>query len=70
VKRGLEVYARFVYAFLHLPPLVLAIFNFKSSKFTVGEVFSLHWYSAALADRDLIESAMNSLGAAFREEFL
>lgn len=61
MKRGLSFYAILVYAFLHLPLLVLAIFSFNSSKFTVWEGFSLHWYSAAFADRDLIESAINSL---------
>jgi ABC-type spermidine/putrescine transport system permease subunit II len=61
VKRGLTFYAILAYAFLHLPLLVLAIFSFNSSKFTVWEGFSLHWYSAAFADRDLIESAINSL---------
>jgi spermidine/putrescine transport system permease protein len=61
VKRGLAFYAILVYAFLHLPLLILAIFSFNSSKFTVWEGFSLHWYAAAFADHDLIESASNSL---------
>jgi spermidine/putrescine transport system permease protein len=60
-KRGLAFYAILVYAFLHVPLLILAIFSFNSSKFTVWEGFSLHWYGAAFADRDLIESAANSL---------
>ncbi len=47
--------------FLHVPLLILAVFSFNASKFTVWEGFSLHWYSAAFADRDLIESAANSL---------
>jgi spermidine/putrescine transport system permease protein len=61
VKRGLAFYAIAAYAFLHLPLLILAVFSFNSSKFTVWEGFSLHWYRAALADGDLIESAVNSL---------
>src|SRR5579863_127380 len=61
MKRGLGFYAIAAYAFLHLPLLILAIFSFNSSKFTVWEGFSLNWYRAALADRDLIESAINSL---------
>jgi spermidine/putrescine transport system permease protein len=60
-KRGLAFYAILVYAFLHVPLLILAIFSFNSSKFTVWEGFSLHWYGAAFADRELIESAANSL---------
>lgn len=54
-------YAAFIYAFLHLPLLILAIFSFNTSKFTVWEGFSLHWYQAALADRELLEASANSL---------
>lgn len=61
MKRPLALYAVCVYAFLHLPLLILAVFSFNSSKFTVWEGFSLHWYSAAFADRDLVESTANSL---------
>jgi len=57
----LGLYALCAYAFLHLPLLILAIFSFNSSKFTVWEGFSLHWYRAALADGDLIQSVANSL---------
>jgi spermidine/putrescine transport system permease protein len=59
--RILGLYALAVYAFLHVPLFILAIFSFNSSKFTVWEGFSLHWYGAAFADRELIESAANSL---------
>ena len=61
MKRGLAFYAVLAYAFLHVPLLILAVFSFNSSKFTVWQGFSLHWYKAALADSDLLESAMNSL---------
>lgn len=61
MKRGLAFYAIAVYAFLHLPLLILAVFSFNSSRFTVWEGFSLHWYRAALADGDLLGSAANSL---------
>ena len=60
-KRGLAFYAIAVYAFLHLPLLILAVFSFNSSKFTLWEGFSLNWYRAALADRELMESSVNSL---------
>lgn len=60
-KRGLVFYAIAAYAFLHLPLLILAIFSFNSSKFTVWEGFSLHWYRAALSDPELLQSAANSL---------
>jgi spermidine/putrescine transport system permease protein len=61
MKRVLPIYAIAVYAFLHLPLLILAVFSFNASKFTVWQGFSLHWYQAAFADRDLIEAAINSL---------
>ena len=61
MKRGLAVYAVAGYAFLHLPLLILAVFSFNASKFTVWEGFSLHWYAALLQDRELMESAANSL---------
>ena len=64
MKRGLAVYAIAIYAFLHLPLLILAIFSVNASRFTAWQGFSLHWYAAMLADRDLLESAGNSLAIA------
>ncbi len=61
MKRGLTLYAIGAYVFLHVPLLILAIFSFNSSKFTVWQGFSLQWYRAAFADRELVESAVNSL---------
>jgi len=61
VKRGLAFYAVTAYAFLHVPLLILAVFSFNSSRFTVWQGFSLHWYQAAFSDRELIESSVNSL---------
>jgi len=58
---GLAIYAVGAYLFLHLPLLILSIFSFNASRFTVWEGFSLHWYSAALHDEQLTESALNSL---------
>ena len=55
------MYAAGAYAFLHLPLLILAVFSFNASRFTVWQGFSFHWYQAAFADRDLLESALNSL---------
>jgi spermidine/putrescine transport system permease protein len=64
MKRGLAVYAIAIYAFLHLPLLILAIFSVNTSRFTAWQGFSLHWYAAMLTDRDLLESAGNSLAIA------
>ena len=61
MKRGLAFYAVTAYAFLHVPLLILAVFSFNSSRFTVWQGFSLHWYQAAFSDRELIESSVNSL---------
>jgi len=64
MKRGLAVYAIAIYAFLHLPLLILAVFSVNASRFTAWQGFSLHWYRAMFADRDLLESAGNSLAIA------
>ncbi|MGA3187960.1 MAG: ABC transporter permease [Bryobacteraceae bacterium] len=57
----MKAYAALICCFLHIPLLLLALFSLNSSKFTVWEGFSLHWYRAALADHELLESAGNSL---------
>jgi spermidine/putrescine transport system permease protein len=59
--RGLAIYAVLIYAFLHVPMLILAVFSVNSSRFAVWQGFSLAWYRALAADRGLIESAVNSL---------
>src|SRR6266496_6381480 len=61
MSRWLAVYALAIYAFLHLPLLVLAIFSFNRSRFTVWEGFSLDWYRAAFRDPQLAEAAWNSV---------
>ena len=61
MRRGLAAYAVGAYAFLHLPLLILAVFSFNASRFTVWQGFSLHWYAALLQDRELTGSAVNSL---------
>ncbi len=61
MKRGLGLYAVAAYAFLHLPLLVLAVFSFNSSRFTIWQGWSLAWYRAALQDGQLGEAAWNSL---------
>jgi len=44
-----------------VPLLILAVFSFNSSRFTMWQGFSLTWYREALGDRDLLEAAANSL---------
>jgi spermidine/putrescine transport system permease protein len=61
MRRALALYAVGAYAFLHVPLLVLTLFSFNSSRFTVWEGFSFIWYRAALRDPQLAEGAVNSL---------
>lgn len=58
---ALGLYAAAIYAFLHLPLIVLAVFSFNSSRLTRWEGASLVWYRAAFGDAALIESTVNSL---------
>ena len=58
---ALAIYAVGAFLFLHLPLLILSIFSFNSSRFTVWQGFSLRWYAAAIKDTQLTESAVNSL---------
>lgn len=68
--RLLSLYAVAAYAFLHVPLAVLAVFSFNSSRFTTWESFSLEWYRKAMADEQMIESAVNSLVIAVLATFL
>ena len=61
MRRWLTLYAAGTYAFLHLPLLVLAVFSFNASRFTIWQGFSLAWYSAAFSDSRLSTAAANSL---------
>ena len=61
MKRALGLYAAALYAFLHLPLVILAVFSFNASKFTVWEGFSLRWYAAVFQDSELAEAALNSV---------
>jgi len=59
--KSLALYAVCAYLFLHVPLLILAVFSFNASRFSVWEGFSLNWYRAVAADSNLIESSVNSL---------
>jgi spermidine/putrescine transport system permease protein len=61
MRRALGLYAAAIFAFLHIPLLVLAVFSFNRSKFTVWTGFSLEWYAAAFRDPALKEATLNSL---------
>jgi spermidine/putrescine transport system permease protein len=49
------------YAFLYVPLLVLSVFSFNSSRFSVWEGFTLRWYGEAFSNENLLEATMNSL---------
>jgi len=61
MKRWLALHAAAVYAFLHLPVLILAAFSFNASRFTVWQGFSLRWYHAIFQDQQLVDSLWNSV---------
>jgi spermidine/putrescine transport system permease protein len=50
-----------VYAFLHVPLLVLVAFSFNDSKFVTWEGFTFRWYEALLKRQDVIDSLWVSL---------
>lgn len=56
----------FVYAFLHLPMLVLVVFSFNDSKFsTEWKGFTLHWYQRLLERDDILDALQGSLMVGF-----
>jgi spermidine/putrescine transport system permease protein len=59
--RFLTIYSAFALFFLHAPLIVLIAFSFNSSRFTLWEHFSLHWYYDAFRDPLLAEGLWNSL---------
>ncbi len=64
MTRTITLGAVLLYAFLHAPLLVLALFSFNEGRFTVWEGFSLRWYEEAWRDARLMEAAGNSLAIA------
>ena len=61
MKRALSAYALACFAFLYLPLIVLVVFSFNRSKFTVWEGFSLNWYYAVANNADLGWATRNSV---------
>ncbi|BDC52325.1 hypothetical protein F183_A46400 [Bryobacterales bacterium F-183] len=59
--KWIAAYAAAAYLFLHVPLLVLAVFSFNASKFTVWQGFSLQWYAQIFENDQLLESTWNSL---------
>jgi spermidine/putrescine transport system permease protein len=61
MKKSLGIYAAAAFAFLYLPLVVLVVFSFNKSKFTVWEGFSLDWYRAVMNNADLAWATRNSV---------
>ncbi len=61
MRRWLAVYAVSGYLFLYLPLLVLGVFSFNASKFSVWGGFTLDWYRRVLSNDVLLEGTANSL---------
>jgi spermidine/putrescine transport system permease protein len=56
------IYAGLVYAFLYLPLVVVAIFSFNDSKYSLAwHGFTLRWYEKLWHNSSLMSAALNSL---------
>ncbi len=61
----LIVWCAGVYAFLHIPILVLVLFSFNDSKFSVAwEGFTLKWYARLWERQDIVDGLVASLWVA------
>ena len=57
-----RLYAAVVYGFLYLPLVIVAIFSFNSSKYSLAwEGFTLDWYAKLWQNTGLMSAAVNSL---------
>ena len=61
MKRWLGAFAVAVYVFLHLPVLVLIVFSFNESRFTVWKAFSWKWYGQLARHARILAAVQNSL---------
>lgn len=62
LPRWLVAIVAATYLFLHLPMLVLVVFSFNDSKFSVEwSGFTLHWYERLFERRDILEGLGRSL---------
>lgn len=62
LPKWLVVLVAAIYVFLHAPLLVLVVFSFNDSKFSVDwSGFTLHWYSRLLERDDILGGLWSSL---------
>jgi spermidine/putrescine transport system permease protein len=66
MSRSLKIaYAALVYLFLYLPLVVMVIYSFNASRFSMQwKGFTLHWYDTLIHDASLIQAALHSLAIA------
>ncbi|HYM10773.1 MAG TPA: ABC transporter permease [Bryobacterales bacterium] len=60
-SRSLPLVALAAYAFLHLPVLVLIVFSFNESRFTVWTGLSWKWYRELARNARMLDALENSL---------
>lgn len=61
-----KFYATFIYTLLYIPIIVLIVYSFNSSKYSIQwKSFTFLWYEKLLANDSLIEAALHSLNVAF-----
>ncbi|MBI3696904.1 MAG: ABC transporter permease [Acidobacteria bacterium] len=60
-SRALPAFAVAAYGFLHLPVLVLIVFSFNESRFTVWTGLSWRWYRELARSTRMLEALGNSL---------
>jgi spermidine/putrescine transport system permease protein len=61
MKRCLSLYAAAAFAFLYVPLMVLIVFSFNASRFTIWTGWSLDWYRAVFRNTEMAEAAWNSV---------
>jgi len=63
------VYAALVYAFLYFPLVVMGVYSFNASKYSIAwKGFSTTWYLKLLGNTQLLDAALHSLTIAFFSE--
>ncbi len=63
MERALKTYVEFVYAFMYLPVVVVALFSFNASEMLAFPMtgFTLGWYDVAIHDSRLLGGLVNSI---------
>lgn len=57
-----KIYSSFIYLFLYLPIVILIVYSFNSSKYTIGwKSFTWEWYDKLMNNTMLLEAAWHSV---------